>query len=111
LSSYLLALFAFDYLLISSLNSFDTLHKDRYLSYTNKYSESLKKKDNDNIVRITKYFKPYRTIVINNHIRCLFKPITINKMPFYCENTNLGEYYLDCKDTSCSFNIYEYLEN
>jgi hypothetical protein len=36
LSSYLMAMFNFDYKLISSLNSFNLMSKDRYLSYMDK---------------------------------------------------------------------------
>lgn len=36
LSCYLMAMFNFDYNLISSLNSFNIMSKDRYLSYMDK---------------------------------------------------------------------------
>jgi hypothetical protein len=36
LSYYLMAMFNFDYKLISSLNSFNLMSKDRYLSYMDK---------------------------------------------------------------------------
>jgi hypothetical protein len=36
LSTYLMAMFKFDYNLISSLNSFNFMSKDRYLSYMDK---------------------------------------------------------------------------
>jgi hypothetical protein len=36
LSSYLMAMFKFDYKFISSLNSFNVMSKDRYLSYMDK---------------------------------------------------------------------------
>ena len=85
-----MALFAFDYKLLSYLNSFDNLSKDRYLTYTNKYD------------------KPFKRLAINN-VDYQFKIITIDKMPLYCKNPNLGQYFLECADTTCSFNIYEYL--
>ena len=37
LSSYLMAMFNFNYKLISSLNSFNVMTKDRYLSYMDKH--------------------------------------------------------------------------
>jgi len=42
LSSYLMAIFKFKYYEISRLNSFNSLHKSRYLTYINKY-KGLKK--------------------------------------------------------------------
>lgn len=47
-SNYLITLFRGDCNLISSLNAFNNMTKDRYLSYTNKY------------------YKPYKSITINN---------------------------------------------
>lgn len=41
LSSYIMAMFS-DYNLIASLNTFNEVSKDRYLSYTNKYFKSYK---------------------------------------------------------------------
>jgi hypothetical protein len=42
LSSYLMAMFNFNYGLISNLNAFNSLEKDRYLSYLDKTSKSNK---------------------------------------------------------------------
>jgi len=39
LSSYLMAIFKFQYREISRLNSFNSLHKSRYLTYNNKYEK------------------------------------------------------------------------
>jgi hypothetical protein len=96
LSSYMMAMFTGNYRLLSYLNTFDVLSKDRYLSY----------KDN--------YFKPYRHIILTNNYEYLpivFKPLIVDKMPLYCTNDNLGQYFLECKDTTCSFDIYNYLNN
>jgi hypothetical protein len=49
-SIYLMALFRGDCNLIFSLNDFNNMSKDRYLSYTNKY------------------YKPYKSITINNNL-------------------------------------------
>jgi hypothetical protein len=44
LSFYLLAMFDLNFKLISNLNTFNDLVKERYLSYTNKYAATLKSK-------------------------------------------------------------------
>ena len=101
LSSYIMALFAFDYKLISSLNSFNIISKDRYLSYTNKYSNKSDTIDN-------KYFKPYKSVILNNYSNIVFKPIIVDKL--YCQKDDLGQYFLECADTTCSFSLYDYLK-
>jgi hypothetical protein len=53
LSSYLMAMFNFDYLLLSQLNAFNNLDKAKYLSYMDKTPKS---KD--------KYYKPYKNISV-----------------------------------------------
>lgn len=90
LSVYMMAMFTGNYRLLSYLNTFHDLSKDRYLSYTNTYS------------------KPYKHNTINNE-QCEFKPIAMDKMPLYCKNKDLGQYFLECADTTCSFDVYNYL--
>jgi hypothetical protein len=53
ISSYLMAMFNFDYLLLSQLNAFNNLDKGKYLSYLDKTPKS---KD--------KYYKPYKNISV-----------------------------------------------
>jgi hypothetical protein len=67
LSSYLLAMFNFDYKLISYLNIFNTLDKTRYLSY------------------LDKSFKNKRSLN--------FTPISVDAFPKYYENGYLGNYW------------------
>lgn len=97
LSSYILALFNFDYKLVSSLNSFNIMSKDRYLSYTDKYNNKSVTIDNkyskpNKSVTKNQYFKPYKSVIINNYSDIKFKPITISKMPLYCQNNDSGQY-------------------
>jgi hypothetical protein len=92
LSSYMMAMFTGNYHLISYLNAFNDLSKDRYLSYTNLYSKS------------------YKQIIFNKSLHCQFRPIILDKLPLYCQNNNLGEYFLECRDTTCSFDVYNYLQ-
>lgn len=40
LSCYLIAMFNFNYKLVSNLNAFNVITKDRYLSYVNKFNNS-----------------------------------------------------------------------
>lgn len=86
LSSYMMAMFNGDYKMLSSLNTFNNLSKDRYLSYTNNY------------------FKPSKHITISNEWFNSFKPINISKMPLY--PTDLGRYYLECSDINHYNNEY-----
>jgi hypothetical protein len=74
LTSYLMAMFDFDFKLISYLNTFNSMTKDRYLSYLD--STSFKQVSLD---------KEYR-------------PIVINKMPSYCNNKDLGRYFSECTE-------------
>jgi hypothetical protein len=90
LSFYMMAMFAGNYRLLSYLNTFYDLSKDRYLSYTDNYS------------------KPYKYNTTNME-QCEFKPIAMDKMPLYCKNNDLGQYFLECADTTCSFDVYNYL--
>jgi len=81
LSAYMMAMSNCNYKLISSLNTFYDLSKDRYLSYTNKY------------------FKPYKQISINHkHLSLEFKPVVITKMPLYSGDPHK---FLDCSDIRC----------
>ena len=73
LSSYIMAMFNFDYKYISNLNIFNSMNKDRYLSWTDKTE------------------KGQRSILYKE-----FKPIFLNKMPTYCNNRDLGQYSLEC---------------
>ena len=86
----MMAMFDCKYKTLSSLNAFNDLDKDRYLSYTNNY------------------YKSYKLKMINNNMD-MFKPIVVAKMPLYSKN--LGQYFLECADTTCSFDIYAYLHN
>jgi len=72
LSSYIMAMLNFDYKDISSLNFFDYMDKDRYLSWMVR----------TNFKKVSLYKE--------------YKPMVINKMPYYCTNKNLGQYYLEC---------------
>jgi hypothetical protein len=82
LSFYMMAMFQYNYKLISYLNTFNEISKDRYLSYTNKYFKNNISNTNDNKSLTidnkyfknnksdtfgNKYFKPYRSVIINNH--------------------------------------------
>ena len=81
LSSYIMALFKNKYKLISYLNTFNELSKDRYLSYTNKYN------------------KPYKQVTITNkHLFLGFKPIVVAEIPLYKGDPDK---FLDCSDTTC----------
>lgn len=72
LSSYLMAMFNFDYKLISSLNTFNYMDKDRYLSWK------------DSSIKLSSTtFKP-------DNIE--FKSIKLNSWPLYCKNKDLGKY-------------------
>jgi hypothetical protein len=81
LSCYLMAMFNFDYKLISYLNTFNEMTKDRYLSYKDRQRSNM-----------------FVSINMNNNLDKEFKPMIINKMPTYCENKNLGEYSLECTE-------------
>jgi hypothetical protein len=61
LSFYMMAMFKSNYKLISTLNTFNVITKDRYLSYTNKYFKANKSDSTNN-----KYFKSYRSVSLNN---------------------------------------------
>lgn len=78
LSCYLMAMFNFNHELISYLNTFNDITKDRYLSYTERPSKNL------SIVKYRSY-KNYK-----------FRLNTMHKMPDYCKNKDLGEYWLEC---------------
>ena len=81
LSSYTLALFKNKYKLITYLNTFNELEKDRYLSYTNKYN------------------KPYKQNTFRNkHLFLGFKPTIVTNIPLYKGDPNM---FLDCSDTTC----------
>jgi len=71
LSSYMLAMSNFNHKLISSLNTFNYIPKDRYLSWMDKTSKNLNLKNNKE-----------------------FKPIYINKMPQHSNNECIDEYSL-----------------
>ena len=73
LSLYLMAMFSFDIRLIYSLNTFNHISKDRYLSWTNK-------------------FKRYVFPTNSN----MYNPIQIKKFPWYCKINDLCEYHLEC---------------
>jgi hypothetical protein len=77
LSFYMMAMFNQDYQLVSELNTFNYISKDRYLSYKG---------------------KPYKnlSLVENNNSNLVFKPIIIEKMPWYSKIKDLGEYYSEC---------------
>jgi hypothetical protein len=63
LSTYIMAMFNGNYKLISYLNTFYDLSKDRYLSFTNKYT------------------KPYNPATITNkHLTLEFKPIKCRRV-------------------------------
>lgn len=87
LSAYMMAMSNCNYKLLSSLNSFNELSKDRYLSYTNNY------------------FKPYKHISMHSkHLSIEFKPLRITNMPLY--TGNLGNNYFKCSDIKC-LNIFD----
>jgi hypothetical protein len=72
LSTYLMAMFKFNYKFIKNLNTFDQISKDRYLSYTD---QTIRK-------------------VYSKNTSLEFKALIVNKMPFY--PINLHENLLDC---------------
>jgi hypothetical protein len=76
LSTYLMAMFNFDYNLISSLNLFNMMSKDRYLSYMNKPTKSV-------------------SINLNNNLYKEFEAIRINKMPLYSQKS-INKYNIEC---------------
>jgi len=81
LSAYMMAMSNSNYKLISSLNTFYDLSKDRYLSYTNKY------------------FKPYKHISLHSrYLSMEFNPIVVTKIPLYSGNPDK---FLDCSDIKC----------
>jgi hypothetical protein len=84
LSSYMMAMFIGNYKELSSLNTFNGLSKDRYLSYMDKYV-------------------PNKFVSINlyNNLQKIFEPIRINKMPLYSKNTDLGQYFFECSNIDC----------
>lgn len=92
LSSYLLAMFNFNYLLFNKLNMFNDLSKDRYLSY----------KERPLIRYIGKTeIKLINFIISDNeeiypHFSFVNKAITLAKMPNYSKNKHLGKYWSDC---------------
>jgi hypothetical protein len=69
-----MAMFNFDFKLISYLNTFNSMTKDRYLSWIDKIS--------------------FKRVSLNKE----YKPIVIKKMPKYCNNEDLGQYNLECKN-------------
>ena len=85
LSCYLMALFNFNNNLISSLNTFNDLSKDRYLPYIERHTQS------------NTTFKNYRSI-------------TIDKMPLYSKNKNIGQYSLECKEVNNVNCTYVYIK-
>lgn len=74
LSSYIMAMFNFDFKLISCLNTFNSMPKDRYLSWM----------DRTSFKRVNLYKE--------------YKPVVINKMPNNCNSEDLGQYNLECKN-------------
>jgi hypothetical protein len=85
LSSYLMAMFNFNFKFINYLNTFNEISKDKYLSWKDKSSYKF-------------FVKEFKEL----------KPTFINKMPIYCKNTNLGQYSVECSDISCSFYYLSY---
>lgn len=77
-------MFNFDYLLLSSLNTFDELSKNRYLSCKEKplirYIVKTETKSMNFLIKESEY---------NNN---LYEPITLLNMPNYCKSQSLGEY-------------------
>jgi hypothetical protein len=68
LSFYMMAMFESNYKLISYLNTFNEITKDRYLSYTNKYFKNNISNTNDNksLTLDNKYFKNNKSVTIGN---------------------------------------------
>lgn len=81
-------MFNFDYKLLSYLNTFNSMPKDRYLSWKDKYNK--------------------HTTTTKKEGMYLFKPIKLNEMPFYCEEESLGCYYLECPEANKRINIKNY---
>jgi hypothetical protein len=75
LSSYLIAMFNFDYSKITYLNAFNDLEKDRYLSYMDR-----------RILKIR---------FVESKLK-EFKVITLSKIPDYCFNEDLDIDLLRC---------------
>lgn len=79
-SAYMMAMF--NYKLLSYLNTFHDLSKDRYLSYTNNYSKS------------------FKHVIVNKDLSYEFKPLTVRKMPLY--TGILDNSFWDCSDIYCT---------
>jgi hypothetical protein len=84
-----MALFNFNNNLISSLNTFNDLSKDRYLSWLDKPKL---------IINNTSF--PCGTKYINYDLSKGFKRILINRMPEYCKDKDLGQYPLECTEVN-----------
>ena len=79
LSCYMMAMSNFNFDLINSLNTFNYISKDRYLSWTDKSSLYSN-------IRKSKYLNSNKE----------FNSISINKMPEYSQDNYLGQYHLEC---------------
>jgi hypothetical protein len=88
LSSYMMAMFIGNYKELYSLNTFNGLSKDRYLSYMDKPRPK------------------FVSISLDNNLHCQYKAIIIDKMPLYCKNKDLGQYFLECSNLECYDNIF-----
>lgn len=84
-----MALFNFNNNLISSLNTFNDLSKDRYLSWLDKPR-----------LRTSDISLPYGTEHKINDLSKGFKRIIINRMPEYCQDKDLGQYPLECTEVN-----------
>lgn len=73
-----MAMFNFDYNLINNLNTFNYITKDRYLSWLD---------------RTSLYSKLKKSMYLKEKE---FKPISINKMPYYCKDKDIGQYSIEC---------------
>jgi hypothetical protein len=81
LSCYMMAMSNFNFQSINNLNTFNYIGKDRYLSWMNK-SKSL----------------VFNSGLSRFNDREEFKPIFMDKMPLYCKDEYLGEYFLECTE-------------
>jgi len=85
LSCYMMAMFNFDYKLISSLNTFNYIGKDRYLSWIDRSS----------------IFSGIRKSTLKTPKE--FKSIYVNDMPTYSKDEHLGQYNLECREIKTSY--------
>jgi len=84
LSCYLLAMFNFNHEVISYLNIFNNITKERYLSYKEKPLIRF-------LATKVSEIKPTVKFIITTDCK-EYKSVTLTRMPDYSKDRNLGEY-------------------